>query len=323
MRVKKILCLLLAMLMLLSFTACGGDTGNDDEGGSKTPNQDPETPTSSTGEPEDNTVWVLVQEYDMGSSRNTKYIYDENGNLIGGEFFDGSEKYGDYQFVTTTTENGGKIVEEFYKHIKDSEFAKNFDYEYDAAGRLIHVTSYDYRGNPSGLEYSFTYNEAGQLVEQTILDEGEAREKLTFVYDGDKLMEGHYWDKNGNYGHYLYAYDENGVPAKVDVDSYLGQEQKYTLDFVKEERAHWWQLKATEDCHNVVGGRRLFYYEEDYEGGKPCRRMIEAKSWGIFHTGWLPLTAFGCKNVSNCFGSVTKLFYEPLDVHLAKQEAAK
>ncbi|MBE6977715.1 MAG: hypothetical protein E7438_03630 [Ruminococcaceae bacterium] len=306
MGMKKFFCLLLAMMLLLSVTACGSDGGNVDEGGSKNP-----TVPTTTAPPQDDIVWVLVRESDMGSSRYTRYIYDENGNLVAGEFYDGGEKWGDYKYVTTATENG-KIVEESYKHIKDEEFSKSNEYEFDAAGRLIRTQDYSF-GEPDGWAYAFTYNEAGQLVEQVATDEGEVQKKLTFVYDGDKLMEGHYWDKNENYGHYIYTYDEKGNPVKVDVDTDYMDEQKYTLEFEVDDK-YFYEIRATEECHNVVGGRRLFFFEDEEE-----YRGVQIKNWGIFHTGWLPLVSFGCIDTSNYFFAVADLRYEPLDVHLAKQ----
>lgn len=317
MGMKKFFCLLLAMMLLLSVTACGSDGGNVDEGGSKNP-----TVPTTTAPPQDDTVWVLVRESDMGSSRYTRYIYDENGNLVAGEFYDGGEKWGDYKYATTATENG-KIVEEFYKHIKDEEFSKSNEYEFDAAGRLIRTQDYSF-GELDGWAYAFTYNEAGQLVEQVATDEGEVQKKLTFVYDGDKLVEGHYWDNTESYGHYIYTYDENGIPLKAEVDTNYMDEQKYTLEFETKESAGWWQLKATEDCHNVVGGRRLFFYEESAEYGQnPHQRYVSIKTWGIFCTGWIPLVSFGCIDPGNYFIGAAELYYEPLDVHLAKQAEGK
>lgn len=324
MKLKKLLCLLLALLLVCSMAACG-DAGNSDDcdKNANNPNGDPETPTSSVA-PEDDTIWVLVQESDMGSSRYNKYIYDENGNRIGGEFYNDNKKTGDYQYVTTQTASGGKIVEVSYKHVKDSEFSKRNDYEYDASGKLIRVVDYDYRGDVSGVEYTFTYNENGQLVEQVHTDNGEVQKKLTFVYDGDKLVEGHYWDKSENYGHYIYTYDENGIPVSADVETYYMDEQKYTLEFVADSGYDWWRLDTTDECDRVVGGRRLFFFEEsaDY-GQKPHRIHVSIKTWGVFCTGWVPLVAFGCTDPSNYFIGAAELYYEPLDVHLAKQAENK
>ena len=309
MKLKKLLCLLLALLLLVcSMAACGESA---DQGGDKDPDQDPTTPTT-TVPPEDDMVWVLVRESNMGSSRYSSYVYDEEGNLVSGEYFNGLDKMGDYKFVTTKNADGGKLVEQWYKHVKDAEFWMQNTYEFNAAGKLTCTTDYDLRGNVSTV-YTFTYNDAGQLVEQTQTTDGEVVKKLTFVYDGQLLMEGHYEDNGGSYGHYLYTYDENGNPVKVDVDTDYMDEQKYTLNFEVDDK-YFYEIRATEECHNVVGGRRLFFFEDEEE-----YRGVQIKNWGIFHTGWLPLVSFGCIDTSNYFFAVADLRYEPLDVHLAKQ----
>ena len=214
MKLKKLFSLLLALLMVFTLAACGEDA---DEGGNKDPGKDPDknptTPTT-TVPPEDDTVWVLVRESNMGSSRYSSYVYDEEGNLVSGEYFNGLDKMGDYKFVTTKNADGGKLVEQWYKHVKDAEFWMQNTYEFNDAGKLTCTTDYDLRGNVSTV-YTFTYNDAGQLVEQTQTTDGEVVKKLTFVYDGQLLMEGHYEDNGGSYGHYLYTYDENGNPTTV------------------------------------------------------------------------------------------------------------
>ena len=318
---KKLLCLMLALLMVFSLAACGGDNGNDgndDEGGDKNPNKEPTTPTT-TVPPEDDTVWVLVQETSSGTDDYYRYIYDENGNLVGGAFYADGKKVTDIQYATTPTESGGKIVEEQKKGRYDDAYEKGDVYEFDAEGRLICTTHYDAWGELSAI-YTFTYNESGQLVEQVETKDGEMARKLTYVYDGNKLMEGHYWDKNENYGHYIYTYNENGVPVKADVETDYMDEQKYTLEFVEDSGYGWWRLDTTDECDNVVGGRRLFFYEEAAEYGKdPHQRNVNIKTWGVFCTGWVPMVSFGCMDDSNYFNSSVQLRYEPLEVHLAKQ----
>lgn len=309
---KKLLCLLLALLMVFSLAACGGesDNGDDDHGSAGGKNEDP---TESTA-PEDDTVWVLVKESDMGSSRYKKYIYDENGNLIGGKFYKDNKVWGEYQYVTTETASGGKLVEEFSKGAAEDEYTKYNEYEFDAQGRLISTTDYDYQGNASGYVYTFTYNEAGQLIEQVGAKDGVMDEKCTWVYDGDKLMESHYENQYGNYGHYLYSYDEEGKPVKVDTHTYsMDYESEYTLDFEVVD-SYYFELSATEECHYVVGGSRLFYYEKTDE-----LMYVQAKSWGIFCTGWLPNVALGAITPSNYFIGSVNLEFQPLEVHLAQQ----
>ena len=320
---KKFLCLLLSVLMLLSLAACGGDAGNndDDDAGDKGGNKNPTVP-ATTAPAEDDTVWVLVRESDMGSNRYSRYVYDEEGNLVSGEFFNGLDKMGDYQFVTTQNSDGSKLVEQWYKHVKDAEFWMQNTYEFNAAGKLTCTTDYDLWGDVDAV-YTFTYNDAGQLVEQVLTNDGQVTKRMTFVYQGELLMEGHYEDKDGSYGHYRYTYDENGNPVKVDVDTDYMDKQKYTLVFEVDEK-YFYEIRATEECHNVVGGRRLFLFEEHTDSNdKPEYRDLEIKNWGVFHTGWLPLVSFGCIDTSKYFFAAADLYYESLDVHLAKQAEGK
>ena len=320
---KKFLCLLLSVLMLLSLAACGGDAGNndDEDAGDKGGNKNPTVP-ATTAPAEDDTVWVLVRESDMGSNRYSRYVYDEEGNLVSGEYFNGLDKMGDYKFVTTKNADGGKLVEQWYKHVKDAEFWMQNTYEFNAAGKLTCTTDYDLWGDVDAV-YTFTYNDAGQLVEQVLTNDGQVTKRMTFVYQGQLLMEGHYEDKDGSYGHYRYTYDENGNPVKVDVDTDYMDKQKYTLVFEVDEK-YFYEIRATEECHNVVGGRRLFLFEEYTDSNdKPEYRDLEIKNWGVFHTGWLPLVSFGCIDTSNYFFAAADLYYESLDVHLAKQAEGK
>ena len=78
MKLKKLLCLVLAILMMLSMVACGQDTGDGEkDGSSKKPSENPTVP-SSTGEPtlEDIGPWVVTEEYDYRGDRFV-YQYDE------------------------------------------------------------------------------------------------------------------------------------------------------------------------------------------------------------------------------------------------------
>lgn len=313
---KKLLCILLSVVMLLSMTACGNH-GTETNGGNG-------SQPSSGGNTENDTVWVLVQESDMGSSRYIQYIYDANGERIGAEFYMNNKKTSETKFITTRTDSGGKLVTEISQPADGDAPATRYTYEYDANGRLIHVISYDPWGDPSGREYTFRYNDNGQLIEQRHIKDGQVQEKLTFVYDGEKLKEGHFWNYRESYGHYIYSYDANGVPVKAEVKTDYGDLQEYTLDFVTEQGRDQWQLSTTEECDNIVGGRRLFYYSvEKDRDGKPCRMQVSIKTWGVFCTGWIPLVSFGCIDTNNYFIGAAELYYEPLDVHLAKQQTGE
>lgn len=324
MKLKKILCLLLALLMVCSMAACGEDAdkgGNKNDGGNKNPQKDPTNPTT-TVPPEDDTVWVLVRESYMGSGRYVTYIYDESGNLVGGELFNGMTKMGDYIYTTSKTATGGKIVLEQYKHVDDSEYKNRYEYEYDAGGRLIRTADYN-DDKLSGWETLFTYDEAGRLVEQVDIQEGKQNKKLTFVYQNGYLTESHYEDKGGSYAHYYNTYDENGNLVKVEAKTDYMDEQHHIIDLVLDEGSGHYILKATDACSNIIGGRRLFTFTEEYKDGKPYQRYVKVGSWGVFSTGWLPFVAMGCLHSTNYFIDSLELYFEPLDVHLANQSEGK
>lgn len=317
MKLKKILCLVLAMLMVFSMVACGKDTddGENADNGKK-PGKDPTVPTT-TVPAEDDTIWVLVQESDMGSSRYYRYTYDAEGNLVAGTLYKDGKEWSQYEFVTTQTADGNKLVEQWYIPEGDEARSLNYTYTFDADGRLIHTQTYDRYANSSDY-YTFSYNAKGQLVEQVHISEGEMYKKLTFVYADDLLMEGHYEDKNGNFGHYLYTYDENGNPLKADVHTDYMDDQQYTLEFEVKDGIRDFEVRATKECDNIVGGRRLFYVWEEYDEDL-VEIYVKVGSWGIFHTGAMPLVSLGCFSTGNYFASNADLYYEPLEVHLAKQ----
>lgn len=308
---KKLLCLLLSVLMLLSLVACGGDAGNNDEDddGGKGSNKNPTVPTT-TVPAEDDTVWVLTKEYD-GDNRYTLYYYDAEGNLISGEYYSDYKKWGDYQFVTTATEDGGKIVEKSYKHVKDTEYSKQYAYQYDAEGKLIKV---EYIGKLGYTCWTFAYDAAGNVTEALLVnDEGQA-EKVTYTYQNGKLYQVNYYRSEYNWGIYTYTYDAEGFPVKIEIENvYAGEPGQETLDLVRNEDRYGWQID------NVSGGKLIKFSMEDRDNA-PYERILQFYRPGIFMDGWIPTVMMGCMDTADFTTQYIKLCYMPLEANLSLQE---
>jgi hypothetical protein len=308
MKLKKLLCLLLSIVMLLSCTACGGDS-NADEGGDKNPNKEPTTPTT-TVPPEDDTVWVLTKEYD-GDNRYTLYYYDAEGNLIGGEYYSDNKKWGDYQFVTTPTEDGGKIVEKSYKNVKDTEYSKQYSYEYNAEGKLIRV---EYIGKFDYSCWTFAYDADGNVTEALFMNEEEQLEKVTYTYQDGKLYQVNYYKSEYNWGIYTYTYDADGFPVKIEIENvYAGEPGQETVELVRDEDRYGWQIDQ------ASGGKLIKFSIEDRDG-EPYERILQFYRPGIFMDGWLPTVMMGCMDTSDFTTQYIKLCYMPLEVNLSLQD---
>ena len=308
MKMKKLLCLLLALLMVCSMAACGGDNGNDD--GGKKPNEDPETPTSSTGEPEDDTVWVLTKEYD-GDNRYTLYYYDAEGNLVSGVSYKDNKKWGEYQYITTPTENGGKIVESRYMYDGGTEFTPQNSYEYDADGKLIRV---EYIGEFDYSYWTFAYDADGNVTETLHMNDEGQIEKVTYTYQSGKLYQVNYYKSEHNNGTYTYTYDADGFPTKIEIENvYAGEPGKETIELVREEDRYGWQID------NASGGKLIKFSVDDRDDA-PYERILQFYRPGIFMDGWLPTVMMGCMDTSDFTTQYIKLCYMPLEVNLSLQE---
>lgn len=310
MKLRKLLCMVLAMLMVLSMVACGKDADdgeNADKG--KNPGKDPTVPTT-TAPAEDDTVWVLTKEYD-GDNRYTLYYYDTEGNLIGGEYYQDSKKWGDYQFVTTTTEDGGKIVEKSYKNVKDTEYSKQYSYEYDAEGKLIKVEDIS---RYSSSYWTFAYNADGDVTEALhMTDEGQ-QEKVTYTYQDGTLYQVNYYKSENNWGIYTYTYDANGFPVKIEIENvYAGEPGQEILDLVRSEDSYGWQIDK------VSGGKLIKFSIEDRDN-VPYERILQFYRPGIFMDGWLPTVMMGCMDTADFTAQYIKLCYMPLEVNLSLQK---
>ena len=319
---KKLFCLLLVIMMLLSVAACGESGDKNDGGGAPSGTTQPTDP--NTPAPGDDTVWVLVKEHSMGSKRYTQYVYDEQGNLLGGEFFNGSEKMGDYQYVTTEAADGSKTVEIRYKHVDDSDFITDGVMKFNAEGKIIHYQEYDVDGNIRNYSYTFTYNDEGKLIQQVGAGNDSGDKKLTLTYDDDRLTGTHYTESDGDYAKFTYSYGADGLPAGVQMEyDSMDYQNSMSFDFVIKELEGEWKLRSDTDAPRPMDNRDLFVITENYDAdGNLYSVKLDAKAWGVFCNGWVPTVELGCLDVDNFFYGTAQLVYMPLDVYLAEQSAS-
>lgn len=326
---KKLSCLLLALLMVFSLAACGGDSGsdNDDDEGGKKPGKNPEpTTTAAPTEPslEDLGPWVVTEEYDFRDDRFV-YVYDKNGDLVSYEAFDGSNKYRDYKASYTETASGGRVMVIESKHVRDSEFEKDYEMEYDADGKLIRRSNF--YGDKVTSEYRFTYDSQGYLRSYTYSYEGMLGHACTRVVnytfkDGllmavEETVQVEGQEAEREYA-YSYNYDEEGYLKRIQFWKF-GEEG--IIDLEKESYGTTTTLRVAEDCDHHVAIASLIaidqYQDDDYN---PTKIKVTLNNWGFLQEYAYPYFLFGMANSSNwdsCKGRVT---FTRLDVHLAEQE---
>ncbi len=328
MKLKKLLCLLLALLLVCSMAACGGDAGNDDEGGNKKPDQDPTVP-SSTSKPslEDLGPWVLTEEIDSRDNRFV-YKYDEKGELVSYEAFDGTKKYRDYVATHTATADGGKVTVIESKHVQDSEFEKSYEIEYNAKGDMIRYSNY-FKDKVTS-EYIFTYDAEGYLTSYVYSYEGMLGNACTRVVnytfrDGllrnvEQTTQLEDQEPKREYA-YAYDYDADGYLKKIQ---YFKNGEEGIIELEQNAYGSGMSLRLAEGCDHYVPNKNMIGIERELDAkDQPAKFYLTLNSWGFPQQYAFPYFLLGMANSSNwdnCKGRVT---FTRLDVHLAKQEAAK
>ena len=323
---KKLLCFFLSLVLLLSFTACGGDSGNNDEGGSKNPNPNPETPTSSTGEPlvEDLGPWVVTQEIDYRGDRFV-YKYNEQGELISYEAFDGTKKYRDYVATHTATANGGKVTVIASKHVQDKEFEKSYEIEYNAKGDMIRYSSYF--NDKVTSEYTFSYDAEGYLSAYLYSYEGMlgdiVNRNVIYTYQDGLLrnVEQYVGVEGGKITRekaYSYEYGEDGYLKKIQ---YTSGEESGTIDLETSTYRDTVTLRLAEGCNHYVPNKNMFIFEEyKNSDGQPGKIEATFNSWGFQPVDAYPYFLMGMVNSVNWQYCTGKLTFTRLAIHLAEQK---
>ena len=151
--VKKLVCFLLAMLLLLSLTAC--DAANSPQAGESTESSSqPNGESAPTGsEVATNPTETQPEETQPGP----KVLY-----LCTEETLTYSDGGG--SVTTRTYDEKGNLLTDFYKS-KSSDVGYGESYTYDEKGNVLTYKTYDNHSRLSS-ETTKTYNEAGQLISQ-------------------------------------------------------------------------------------------------------------------------------------------------------------
>lgn len=325
---KKLLCLMLALLMVFSLAACGGDSGNDgnDDEGGKDGNKAPATTTTAPKEPtlEELGPWLVTEET---TSRGDRFVYkyDEKGELVSYEAFDGTEKYRDYVATHSTTADGGKVTVIESKHVQDSEFEKSYEAEYNAQGDLIRY-SYYYKDKVTS-EYIFTYDAEGYLSSYVYSYEGMLGNVCTRVVnytfrDGQLRnveQTTQLEDQEPKREHaYAYDYDEDGYLKKIQ---YFRNGEEGTIELEQSPYGSRMTLRLAEGCDHYVPIKNMIIIEKELDDkDQPTQIRLTLNSWGFPQSYAFPYFLFGMANSGNwdnCIGNVT---FTRLDVYLAEQE---
>lgn len=326
MNLKRMMCLLLAVLMVFTMAACGDDEGNKVSSGDKTvtgentpAGSNPVTdPPATEPSVEELGPWIVTEEVDyMGFIR--RYHYDENGDLTSYELYNGNNrKYRDYKATHSATATGGKLIEVESKHVQDSEFAKDCEMEYDAAGNLIRLSNF-LDGKITG-NYLYSYDTDGNLLsfEGIIGDKKSGEATYTYIDGVLATASGSIISGDVTYEYaYTYAYDENGYLNEIHFARPDVGEGTITLgkDISRSEGG----LHVLTHSAHSMAYQNLFAYEAERDAnGQRSKFTITFNKWGFDPFYALPLPAYGSM-LTSWEENVGQITYTRLDVYLAEQ----
>ena len=326
---KKLLCIFLSLVMLLSFTACGVDNGSDDDEGGKGGNRVPIPTTTAPTEPSLEALgpWVVTEEINSRGDRFV-YKYNEQGELVSYEAFEGTKKYRDYKASYSATASGGKVMVIESKHVQDSEFEKSYEAEYNAKGDLIRY-SYYYRDKVTS-EYIFTYDAEGYLSSYVYSYEGMLGNACTRVVnytfrDGllrnvEQTTQLEEQEPKREYA-YAYDYDEDGYLKTI---RYFRNGDEGTIELEQDPYGSRMTLRLAEGCDHYVPMKNMIIIEQkEDENGDPSKIDLTLNSWGFPQSYAFPYFLFGMANSGNWDHCIGKVTFTRLDVHLAEQETAQ
>ena len=235
---KKVLCLLLAILMVGGmFTACGknpngGTSSNATEGKNENGNTAVDKNTSSETYLVDQVVNLtnftalhrneegLITSFERGHEKEFCCEYDTNGNLIKISKVGYNENFGQKTYYETpddvwnfTYDADGKLVG--YVH----EGSDPWTYQYDENGRLTTIVLY---GN---VEVRYTYDAQGRVTAKRLHNNENLEDEYLFEYDAEgKLTKYHEINyMNGDVSdetYYTYSYD-SGVVASFEMETHF------------------------------------------------------------------------------------------------------
>lgn len=216
---KRILCLLLALVMLLSLCACGRNASEVDDDEDRKNEKDTEELFEESNKEEKITLYLRASA--ESDKVHIRYEYDEQGN----------------------------IVRQIRYH--DGEIEDEYHWEYDVMGNMTRRISYnksgyvssDYRFDPNAQgnsirgvwqdelrihELCWEYDDKGNMTRSISFTNSVVTSEYHYEYDaqGNVTREVHYDHKNGLSNHdyrYQNSYDEKGnliqTITRYDTDS--------------------------------------------------------------------------------------------------------
>ena len=309
---KKLLCLVLSLLLLLSMAGCKKADGEQTT--APAPTEAPVTPASPSLE--DFGPWVVAAEYERDSDRVRNYRYDESGNLLG---------YGEYEATTQPNDQGGKTVKLVPYDADGTVSTKlsKMEYIYDSDGKLVSYQRREALGDALADHVNFEYDAKGNMTKQEKFYSNRWHETITYTYDGEKLVSAEF--KSSVYeSAYSYVYDDEGVVKQIDFNTkYVksGNTVKGTLVLLKsvysDDTTYRVVLSAGGASQGVAQGKEILFYEVKFDQqGKPQYVTLELKECELFHNGYMPMRQLGAMNSVNWSGGNAKFVYKPLDVLL-------
>lgn len=327
MKMQKMLCLLLAMLMVFSMAACGEDGEKEASknqssvgGGNAANGNKPENGSSDTAEPsvEELGPWLVTEEVDYTGCV-YRYHYDENGELTSYELYnDNNKKLRDYKVTHSETAAGGKLTEVESKHVNDSEFAKDCEMEYDADGNLIRMSNF--LGKKITGNYVYSYDESGNLLSYEAHSEDRKTNEAVYTYEDGRLATASGTTYGGDVTYhydYTYIYGENGYLCEIRFDrSDVGEG---TITLGKDISRNEGGLHVLTHSAHSMQYQNLFGYKAEYDGdGQRDKFTIIFHRWGFEPLYAIPLPAYGSL-LTSWDENIGEITYTRLDTYLAEQ----
>ncbi|MBQ2700829.1 MAG: hypothetical protein IJF65_06685 [Clostridia bacterium] len=309
---KKFLCLVLSLLLLLSMTGCKQGQSNDDPAPTEAPTA-PTKPNLSDFGP-----WVLTAEYEKDTDKLRNYRYDESGALLG---------FGDYKAIAESNDQGGKTLK-FTAYDADgnvSNMLSKLHYVYDADGKLVGYQRYEALGDKLADSFVFEYDSKGHMVKQEKFYMDNWHETITYTYEDDRITAATFKSSVYESG-YSYVYDDEGVLCQLDFHTkYVksGNEDKGSLALLKsvyeDDTTYRVILSTGSGSDGVSQGKEVVRYEVSYNGeGKPLSVTLELKEWGLFQIASMPMRQCGAMNAANWSAGSAKFIYQPLADYVAQ-----
>ena len=308
---KRILCLVLCVLLLVAMVGCKQENTE-----APTPTEEPTLPAKPSLE--DFGPWVLTAEYEKNTDALRQYRYDENGGLLG---------FGDYKATTEINEQGSKTVK-LVAYDADgnvSNMLSTLYYIYGADGKLMSYQRYEALGNKLADSVTFEYDSDGNMVKQEKRYMDNWHETVTYTYKNKQLTEGSF--KSSVYeATYTYVYDAEGVVSQIDfVTKYVKSGNVINGSLVlqksvyEDDTTYRVALSTGSASNGVSQGKEILCYEEKYDAeGNPISVTLEVKEWGLFQNGVIPMRQCGAMNAVNWSSGSAKFVYKPLADYIAQ-----